>query len=315
MAAAGRQNLLPFKSTFLRTPRFFHRHPLSFKAHASGRNRCYPDAVEPRFLKEGCTMLNTLLAMLMTLQVDAAKDAPRPVIEGRAMKYTGGEYNDEEFKYSLIRPLNPEPGKKYPLVVFLHGAGERGDDDKAQLKFLPEWMAKPENWEKYPCYLLAPQCRRGKKWVEVDWGDKLSVQSPRDPGDQMKVAMKMLDSTIKMNPIDTNRIYLTGLSMGGYGSWDWAMREPDRFAAVVPICGGGDESKADKLVNVPIWAYHGDADDAVPVERSRRMIEAIKKAGGNPKYTELPGVGHNSWTPAYTDPNGPVPWMFSQRKK
>ncbi len=260
-------------------------------------------------------MLNTLLAMLMTLQTGAANDAPRPVIEGRAMKYTGGEYKDEVFNYNLVRPLNPEKDKKYPLVVFLHGAGERGDDNKAQLKFFPEWMAKPENWEKYPCFVLVPQCRRGKKWVEVDWGDKLSVKSPEDPGDQMKVVMQMLDMAIKSMPIDTDRIYLTGLSMGGYGSWDWAIREPDRFAAVVPICGGGDESKADKLVNVPIWAYHGDADDAVPVERSRRMIEAIKKAGGNPKYTELPGVGHNSWTPAYTDPDGPVPWMFSQKKK
>jgi predicted peptidase len=103
--------------------------------------------------------------------------------------------------------------------------------------------------------------------------------------------------------------------MGGFGSWDWATREPDRFAAVVPICGGGDESKADKLTKTPIWAVHGDTDEVVKVEQSRRMIEAIKKAGGDPKYSELKGVGHNSWTPAYSDPKGIVPWMFEQRKK
>ena len=88
--------------------------------------------------------------------------------------------------------------------------------------------------------------------------------------------------------------------MGGYGSWDLAERMPERFAALVPICGGGDEAQADRLVGLPIWAWHGDADQAVPVERSRRMIAAIEKAGGKPKYTELPGVGHDSWTPAYT---------------
>jgi predicted peptidase len=102
--------------------------------------------------------------------------------------------------------------------------------------------------------------------------------------------------------------------MGGYGSWELATRMPDRFAAVVPICGGGDEHWADHLVNVPIWAWHGDADPAVPVERSRKMIEAIKQSGGHPKYTELKGVGHNSWTPAYSDPEGPIPWMFEHVK-
>jgi predicted peptidase len=100
--------------------------------------------------------------------------------------------------------------------------------------------------------------------------------------------------------------------MGGYGSWDLAARRPELFAAVVPICGGGDEHAAERLLKTPIWAVHGDADTAVPVERSRRMIEAIKAAGGQPKYSELPGVGHNSWTPAYSDPEGVLPWMFEQ---
>jgi predicted peptidase len=200
-------------------------------------------------------------------------------------------------------------------VIFLHGAGERGDDNTAQLKFFPEMMAQPAYREKYECFVLAPQCRRDKRWVEVNWGDKLSVKQPEDPGDQMKAAMQILDETIKREPIDTSRLYLTGLSMGGYGSWDWAMREPDRFAAVVPICGGGDESKAGRLAKTPVWAVHGDADNVVPVERTRRMIDAIKQAGGKPNYTELPGVGHNSWTPAYTDAKGVVPWMFEQKKK
>src|SRR5205085_8289835 len=146
------------------------------------------------------------------------------------------------------------------------------------------------------------------------WAGRSSENSA-EPTAQMQVALQALRDTLKNYPVDTKRIYLTGLSMGGYGSWDLATRHSDWFAAVAPICGGGDESQAAKLKNIPIWAWHGDADDAVPVERSRKMIEAIKAAGGMPKYTELKGVGHNSWTAAYTDANGVIPWMFEQRKE
>jgi predicted peptidase len=237
--------------------------------------------------------------------------------EEKTVRYTGGEYKDEAFKYRLLKPAKIEEGKTYPLVVFLHGAGERGDDNVAQLKYFPEMMAKAEYREKYPCFIIAPQCREGKSWS--GFGRRRNnagnaASDANEPSDQLKVVMQILDKTIKENPVDSSRLYLTGLSMGGYGSWDWATREPDRFASVVPICGGGDDSKADRLVKLPIWAVHGDADEAVPVERSRTMIAAIKKAGGNPKYTELAGVGHNSWTPAYTDPDGVVKWMFEQKK-
>ena len=175
-------------------------------------------------------------------------------------------------------------------------------------------MAKPAYREKYPCFVLAPQCREEKTWAGFGRRRDKSAGA-NEPSDQLKAVMQMLEKTVNENPIDTTRLYLTGLSMGGFGSWDWASREPDRFAAVVPICGGGDESKADRLVKIPIWAVHGDKDDVVRPEQSQRMIEAIKKAGGAPKYTELAGVAHNSWTPAYTDPKGVVPWMFEQRKE
>jgi predicted peptidase len=255
--------------------------------------------------------MTTLL--LAAVLVEAA--VPIDAFEERTQVYTGGEYKDEAFKYRLLTPAKIEEGKKYPLVLFLHGAGERGDDNQSQLKYLPEWMARTEAREKYPCFLIAPQCRRDKKWTEINWGDKLSAKLAKQPTDQMKVVMAILDETIKKQPIDEKRIYLTGLSMGGYGSWELAMRQPGRFAAVAPVCGGGDESQAALLKDIPIWAWHGDADSAVPVERSRRMIDAVKKAGGKPRYTELPGVGHDSWTPAYTRTDGVVPWLFEQAKK
>jgi predicted peptidase len=264
-------------------------------------------------------MLHTLALVLITFQeTKSPVNDPIPFLEARAMRYTGGEYKDEEFHYQVLRPLKIEDGKKYPIVIFLHGAGERGDDNRAQLKYFPTMMAKPEYREKYPCFLIAPQCRTGESWAgfgrrRAASGDEPS--KPSEPTDQLKVVMQILDSSLKMYPVDPNRIYLTGLSMGGYGAWDWAIREPDRFAAVVPICGGGDESKADRLIKTPIWAFHGDKDNVVPPSASRNMIAAIKKAGGEPKYTELAGVGHDSWTPAYNDPKGVVPWMFEQRKK
>lgn len=130
----------------------------------------------------------------------------------------------------------------------------------------------------------------------------------------MQVVIDILDQVIASSPIDRARLYLTGLSMGGFGTWDLGTRLADRWAAVAPICGGGDDLYADRLIGVPVWAWHGDADDVVPVAKSRRMIEAIRRSGGQPKYTELAGVGHDSWTPAYRDEHGILPWMFAQRK-
>ena len=132
--------------------------------------------------------------------------------------------------------------------------------------------------------------------------------APREqPRPQMQVVIDMLDRGDRPSfPSTRTRLYLTGLSMGGYGSWDLGTRLADRWAAVAPICGGGDELYADRLAGVPVWAWHGDADDVVPVRKSRTMIDAIRRAGGEPRYTELAGVGHDSWTPAYTDPDGVV---------
>jgi predicted peptidase len=201
--------------------------------------------------------------------------------ESRELKFSGGEYRDEVFKYRLLKPATVEPGKRYPLVVFLHGAGERGSDNAAQLAYLPQQMASEPWRSKFPCYLLAPQCREGKKWVEIDWSSRQSTPLT-DMTEQMQVVVQAMDQLLKNEPIDADRVYLTGLSMGGYGAWDLASRMSERFAAVAPICGGGDEQQAKKLAKLPIWAWHGDADNAVPVERSRNMIAAIKQAGGAP---------------------------------
>jgi predicted peptidase len=126
--------------------------------------------------------------------------------------------------------------------------------------------------------------------------------------------MEMIERTIKEEQIDRDRIYLTGLSMGGFGSFDLASRHPEWFAAIAPICGAADPAKIVALKDIPVWLVHGDADTVVPVERSRSVVENLTKVGGKPVYVEFPGVGHNSWTPSYSDNDGLVPWMFRQRR-
>jgi predicted peptidase len=254
--------------------------------------------------------MNALLLAVFALEAGAVTDT----IQERQYSYKSDDGASQVFKYRLLTPEKIELGKKYPVVLFLHGAGERGADDRAQLRYLPTWMAEPKMRAAYPCFLIAPQVPTDAKWVNSPWDKKTGQPLPEKMSDSMKLAVGILDEVIKTEPVDTSRVYLTGLSMGGYGTWDLAERMPERFAAVVPICGGGDDTKADRLVGIPLWCWHGDADPAVPVERSRQMIAAIKKAGGDPKYTELPGVGHDSWTKSYTDPQGAIPWMFQQKK-
>jgi predicted peptidase len=218
-----------------------------------------------------------------------------------------------EFAYRLLGPKSITPGTRYPLVIFLHGAGERGNDNPSQLKYFPTWMAEQSARQAHPCFVLAPQCRDEQKWVDVDWSKIESTPQSPTPTVDMLAVIAALEDTLQREPIDPARIYLTGLSMGGYGSWDLAARMPDRFAAVLPICGGGDEATAAKIKDLPIWCFHGDADTAVRVERSRTMIEALRAAGGDPKYSELAGVGHDSWTPTYRDPDV-LAWLFAQKK-
>lgn len=218
-----------------------------------------------------------------------------------------------EFCHRVLRPAAVEPAAKYPVVLFLHGAGERGSDNEKQLKYLPTWLADPEIRRRYPCFVVAPQCREGGRWADFDWKDKTSSPQKAEPTVDLAAAVAALDAVMKAEPADPDRVYLTGLSMGGYGSWDLAARMPERFAAVVPICGGGDEATAVKLSKLPIWCFHGADDEIVPVERSRSIVEAVKAAGGNVHYTEFEGVRHDSWTPAYRDP-ATLEWLFAQKR-
>lgn len=245
-----------------------------------------------------------VVAVLVSVPaMSGAADAP--ALEKKTFTDPAGK----TLPYRLLKPESYDPKQKYPLVIFLHGAGERGNNNEAQLVHGVPEFAKPENRQKYPCFLIAPQCPRGDRWA--DWDAKQQTSKPLEP---LRLVSELIDQVQKEYSIDPNRIYVTGLSMGGYGTWDLIERYPDRFAAAVPICGGGDPSKAATIAKLPIWAFHGGKDPVVKPELSRTMVEALKKAGGQPKYTEYPDVAHDSWVPAYREPEM-FAWLFAQKRK
>ncbi len=205
-----------------------------------------------------------------------------------------------EAKYVLFRPkssLEPKANEKFPLILFLHGSGETGTDGKLQATVGLGPVVKKQA-ETFPAFVIFAQSHK-RTW---------SANS-----NDANRALKMVDDLCKAAPIDTDRIYLTGLSMGGYGTWSLAAAEPKRWAAIVPVCGGGNPKTVEKFKDIPCWCFHGDKDSSVKVSKSREMISALKEAGSNPKYTEYPGVGHNSWDKAYGTPELFV-WLFEQKR-
>lgn len=186
-----------------------------------------------------------------------------------------------------------EKTRTFPLLIFLHGSGERGDSINLVKKHGPPSFV--ENRPDFPFITVSPQCPLGTWWNI----DDLQV---------------MLEQILLKYRVDASRIYLTGLSMGGFGTWAWACRYPDQFAAIVPVCGGGDIQFADELKNTPVWAFHGESDPVVPVNRTVEMVEAVNAAGGSARMTIYPGVGHDSWVKAYSDEEL-YKWMLGYSKK
>jgi predicted peptidase len=231
-------------------------------------------------------------------------------------KMTYKTANNFVLPYRFLSPVSaPAAGdssKTYPLVIFLHGAGERGIDNEAQLINGIAFLADSINRANHPAFIIAPQCPEGLRWVEVDWSiEKHSM--PDTPSVPMKALIGLIDEVITKYPIDVNRVYITGLSMGGFGTWDLVSRFPGKFAAAIPVCGGADVAQAPKLVSLPIHVFHGAKDPVVKVIRSRTMVDALQKAGGKPLYTEYPDGEHNIWNTVYAD-RQVIDWLFAQER-
>ncbi len=231
-------------------------------------------------------------------------------------RYEARTYTDADggkLPYRLLKPAGYDGEKSYPLVIFFHGAGERGTDNVKQLVHGMSDFASDDVMKAHPAFVIAPQCPTGDQWVDVPWSAD-SHTMPKSPTTPMRQSFELIDALRKEFSIDENRIYVTGLSMGGFGAWDAVQRRPKQFAAALPICGGGDAALAKSIAHVPIWVFHGDKDGAVKVSRSRDMVNALKKAKGQPRYTEYPGVGHNSWAATYAN-RKIYDWLFAQRRK
>lgn len=211
------------------------------------------------------------------------------------------------------REMNWDKPGKAAVVLFFHGAGERGDDNDKQLfhgaKELVGFCAENE----VKALLLFPQCPAEKQWVDTPW-KALSHTLPQE-SESMGLAMEILDYELKNPELDPSRVYVVGISMGGYGTWDALSRYPEKFAAAFPVCGGADVTLAERMKNIPILVYHGDSDAVVPTRRSRDIVEAVRKAGGTAiSYVEVPDCGHDSWVAAFREEKN-WRWLFAQTKK
>jgi predicted peptidase len=197
-----------------------------------------------------------------------------------------------ELSYLLYLPENYNVSEKFPLMLFLHGAGERGEDlEKVKVHGPPKLI---EQGKDFPFIVISPQCPEDQWWSITD----LDV---------------LLDEIIGEYKVDTDRIYVTGLSMGGFATWDLAIKYPNRFAAIAPVCGGGNSRLVSTLKELPVWAFHGAKDNVVPLKSSQEMVDALEKTDGEVKFTIYPEATHDSWTETYNNPEL-YEWFLQKRK-
>lgn len=232
----------------------------------------------------------SLAAALLLATSLAASVQPAPGSAQQEKTFQGKITVTTRLDYLLSLPTDYSHSKqRWPLVLFLHGAGESGTNLAKVKTHGPPKIVEVKG--PFPFILVSPQSR-GRGW---------------DP-DALNA---LLDSVIRQYRVDKDRVYLTGLSMGGFGTWSLAAAHPQRFAAIAPICGGGNPADAAKLAHIPTWVFHGAKDNTVPLKRSEEMVEALKAAGGDPKFTVYPDAGHDSWTATYDNPEF-YAWLLAQ---
>lgn len=243
-----------------------------------------------------------ILALLVPSASQPAAEEKPPVATGFLFKSV--KIDDATYDYCVYVPPEYTPEQSWPVILALHGSGERGRDGFLQTDVgIGRAIRRQRHY--FPAVVVMPQCR-----PEMSWG-----------GPMARMALACVEATSREYRLDADRIYLTGLSLGGNGTWLIGAQFANQFAALVPVCGfaelgestGLAQKLAPRLAGVPIWCFHGGADKNVPAQKSREMVELIRQAGGNVKYTEYPGVGHNAWDRAYKDPEL-WQWLFAQQR-
>lgn len=238
-------------------------------------------------MKQSLLHLVLLTAGLTLNSYANADDEPAPQKAGQLATTVKVQMN-----YLLYLPDDYDQKDSWPLLLFLHGSGERGDDLELVKKHGPPKLI--DEGHQFPFIVVSPQCPKDRRWEPIELA-------------------ALLDHLQEKLDVDTDRIYVTGLSMGGFGTWELASFMPDRLAAIAPICGGGEKYWVRQFVHLPVWAFHGAKDTGVPLERSQIMIDELKKTGGSPKLTIYPEAGHDSWTETYNNPEL-YKWLLAQKR-
>ena len=244
----------------------------------------------------------------------ATRPALPPVTADDLVMRSHGAPGGLSLPYRLYVPRDYLQSRRYPLLVVLHGSGERGKDNARHLGNGVLAFCEAALQRRQPSFVVYPQCPEGARWVEASWSEgRYSVDDVPESA-PLRAVMDLLPALGKEFSLEPRAHLLAGLSMGGYGCFDLLARHPGTFAGAMAICGGGDPGKAALMKDVPIWAFHGAADDVVPVAGSRLMVQALRKAGGRVRYTEYPGVGHRAWEQALAEKRA-LAWLLGQRRK
>lgn len=254
-----------------------------------------------------------LISMVLSILPHLAFSA-RPLAND---EYGKGIYIDTttntKLPYRMLTPENIKSGEKYPLVLFLHGSGERGKDNEKQLTYGASTFSNPANVDKYPAFVVFPQCS-DKAWTERYTPQTFMPGAPTPHISRMEEAVvSMVRSLMASYPIDPSRVYIVGLSMGGIATYDLACRYPELFAAAVPICGAVNPERLTEAKDVNFMIFHGEDDDEIPSICSREAYKTLNAAGANVDYIEFAGMGHDCWSSAFNYPTL-LPWLFSQSK-
>ena len=245
----------------------------------------------PSHLRVGCLFATGLALFAMTSPLLAQPTKPAGAA-GKQVPVSRELQIRMKMRYLIYLPEDYDAEKPAPLLLFLHGAGERGDNlDLVKVHGPPKLIAKGKS---FPFIVVSPQCPKGQRWEPTS-------------------LLALLDKLEKEYAVDRSRVYVTGLSMGGFGTWALASYAPDRFAAIAPICGGGEKFWVRTLVKTPVWAFHGAKDNTVPIRRTEELVDTLKRLKGDVQFTVYPDAGHDSWTATYDNPKL-YEWFLSHHR-
>ncbi len=258
-----------------------------------------------RYIHKKITILLTLLVLCMVCSHTAKT-------QDGIQEFYQVDSLSNGYKYRVLYPLAFDQDSSYALLVFLHGAGERGDNNEDQLKHVAHIFAQDSIRARYPAIIIFPQCAAGDYWASVD-DKRRRVKSSLDPTASMKNVITILDHFEKQAFVNKQRVHVAGLSMGGFGTFDLLSRFPNRFASAIAICGGADLLSVAKIMQTPLRIYHGALDQVVPVENSRNIATALAKLNAPCRYIEYPDGMHDVWTRAMSEPDQ-IQWLFSHSR-